>query len=423
MTVWTERISPERAAEILRRAIARGLLEDERALVIHDLDLMQARIAYLRSAFPTPALHSLAVKANPVVPILKAAVEAGAGLECASWEEVMLSRAAGCEPAKIVFDSPAKTVEELRFALELGLHLNADNFDELARIGALIEGGLAPAGPIGLRINPMVGAGTIATTSVSDADSRFGVALEPDRSKIIAAFERYPWLNALHAHVGSQGVALEQLIRASERLSSLADEIDTRIGARRIEWLDVGGGLPARYDDAAELPSLSAYAAEVSSRLEGRDRGIVTEFGRAIQANCGFAVSRIEYVKRMQRTRYAVVHLGADFLMRPVYQPQAWRHEVFITDALGNPRTGEDGEWNIAGPLCFGGDVIARSRVLPEPRPDDYLVVRDVGAYTLSMWSRHCSRGLPPVIGVAGDDLTILKRREQPEDVVAFWSG
>ena len=71
---------------------------------------MRSRIAQLQSAFPKGTLHALAIKANPLVEVLREAVNAGAGLEAASIEEVHLALAADCPPERIVFDSPAKTL-------------------------------------------------------------------------------------------------------------------------------------------------------------------------------------------------------------------------------------------------------------------------------------------------------------------------
>ena len=78
---------------------------------------------------------------------------------------------------------------------------------------------------------------------------------------------------------------------------------------------------------------------------------------------------------------------------------------------------------DIAGPLCFGGDFIGRGVELPALEPGDILGIRDVGAYTLSMWSRHCSRGQPPVLGWRGDDgsLSLLRAGETPAQVAAQW--
>jgi diaminopimelate decarboxylase len=80
---------------------------------------------------------------------------------------------------------------------------------------------------------------------------------------------------------------------------------------------------------------------------------------------------------------------------------------------------------SLAGPLCFAGDVVAREISLPAVDVGDWIVIRDVGAYTLSMWSRHCSRGIPPVLGFdphQAEPMRVLRRGETPDDIVSFWS-
>ncbi len=53
------------------------------------------------------------------------------------------------------------------------------------------------------------------------------------------------------------------------------------------------------------------------------------------------------------------------------------------------------------------------------------MVIRDVGAYTLSLWSRHCSRGMPRVIGLrdGGSEFMVLREAESPEAVIEFWGS
>src|SRR5207248_1937631 len=82
-----------------------------------------------------------------------------------------LARAAGVPPSRTVLDSPAKTPAELREALALGIAVNADNPQELERLDGLMlphspEGmGRAPVAssrsPLGIRVNPQVGGGSI----------------------------------------------------------------------------------------------------------------------------------------------------------------------------------------------------------------------------------------------------------------------
>jgi diaminopimelate decarboxylase len=117
---------------------------------------------------------------------------------------------------RLVFDSPAKTRAELYVALQQpGVLVNCNCFSELDRIAAIIAAtttannstsATSIQAKVGIRINPLIGAGTVAEMSVAaDATSKFGVPLTPlNRARIIAAFSKYDWLVGLHVHVGSQ---------------------------------------------------------------------------------------------------------------------------------------------------------------------------------------------------------------------------
>ena len=382
---------------------------DSRAAVFHDLDGLEGRLAELQAAFPSGTLHAIAIKANPLVELLRVVVQAGAGLEAASWEEVALAVAAGCPADRIVFDSPAKTDGELRQALDLGVWLNADNPAELERLRDLGAPGRAR---IGLRVNPQVGTGTIAFTSTVGRSSKFGVPL----SQAAELVHRFPFISGLHVHTGSQGCGLELLVAAAEATAEMAEKLG-------LAWLDVGGGVPVRYTERdPEPPTLAAWGDALSGVSAGGSRRLITELGRSIHAGQGWAVSRVQEVKDVDGVPTIVVHFGADFLMRRVYRPDDWDHELVVLDPEGQPRQGEAIPQHVAGPLCFAGDMLARGRLLPQARRGDLLLVRDCGAYTLSMWSRHCSRGLPPTWGYRRDGLAPLHRGEQPQDVVRFWS-
>ena len=152
---------------------------------------------------------------------------------------------------------------------------------------------------------------------------------------------------------------------------------------------------------------------------------LITEFGRYIHANAGWAVSKVEYVKREPEYNVIITHLGADLLLRKCYNPDDWHHHITVVDKNGNLKTGTDtNKYMVAGPLCFAGDVIARDLELPVVEEGDYILIHDTGAYTLSMWSRYNSRQMPKVIGYSSEihDFEIIKEREAKEDLFEFWS-
>lgn len=424
---WQHQIGAEEAAKVLAAAISQGVTGARPAVMFHDLDNLARRIDCLRACFPPRTLHALAIKSNPVVELLRFAVGHGMGLEAASIEEVALARAAGCTADRIVFDSPAKTRAEIAQALSWGIALNADNLDELERVEAALRTGSKSTSLIGLRINPQVGQGSIGMLSVAGSYSKFGVPLNERRGDIVAAFRRYPWLRALHLHVGSQGIGEEQLAKAVGRIFDLREEIHAALGEPRVELVDIGGGLPWRYREQETIPTPRTYAdvlRRVAPQAFADDVRLATEYGRTLQAGCGFAASRVEYVKTDGGTRTAIIHFGADLLMRLVYRPEDWYHRISVLSADGTPKGNTTEPQTVAGPLCFAGDVLASDMMLPRIDEGDWIILHDVGAYTLGLWSRHCNRALPRVLGYTARPMRfhVLLAGESPEDVARFWS-
>ena len=422
----TGSVAAARIEAVLSAAARAGVFEEEPPFAIfYDLDGFRARLRAARDAFPASTLHALAVKANPVGPMLRAARDIGFAAECASIVEVLHAHDIGFSPERIVFDSPAKTTREIRFALDAGVYLNVDNFQELGRCASHLE--QHPSRSIvGLRINPSVGVGTIAALSTAVPTSKFGVTLDEHHDRILDAFRSLPWLRALHVHVGSQGCSIELATAGVRRVALLADEIEATTG-RRIEILDIGGGLPVSYDESTTAPTFEEYTrtlrAAVPEIFDGRFQ-LLTEFGRAMSANVGWVASRVEYTKIAGGRRIAVIHAGADLFTRTAYLPEEWRHHVTVHDPSGALKSGAAKPWDIAGPLCFSGDLVARERPLPPIEPGDLIVVHDAGAYTLSMWSRYNSRRASAVHGYEGEPpvLRLLKNAESEQDVLRFWA-
>lgn len=424
--VSTERLLPEAIAVAFRSAKQQGWIRQEDSLLMfHDLDHLEQRIARLKAAFPPATLHAVAMKANPLIRIMEFLREQGMGVEAASIGEVNIALRIGYEPDKIVFDSPVKTNDELAFALREGIHLNLDSFAELARVD-LLRQEIPSVSTIGIRVNPQVGTGTIAESSVAGSYSKFGVPIGPHRRELIEAFGRHEWLTGLHLHVGSQGCSKELLINGVGVLYDLMEEVNTQFGPGRIRHFDIGGGLPVDYGQPAPPCSLEGYALALKQNFPSlftAHCSLFTEFGRWFHVNAGWTVSRVEYVKHEPGIRTAMIHAGADLFLRECLLPTSWRHDYLVLDPEGNLKTGtESTPCHLAGPLCFSGDMLAKNLTLPEIREGDYLVVRDTGGYTLSMWSRYNSRLMPRVLGYTGDEFTLLKERETAEDLYRFWS-
>ncbi|MFE2287887.1 diaminopimelate decarboxylase [Streptomyces sp. NPDC059443] len=400
----------------VKAAVAQGLIgpapdlgPDPSLVCLLDTAGIRASAAALTDAFAaalpagTPVLHAFAVKAAPLVPVLRLLDDAGIGCEVASPGELALARAAGVTPERTVLDSPAKTPAELREALSLGIAVNLDNRQELQRLDALVAA--APTGsPIGIRINPQTGAGAIDALSTAKATSKFGVALRDPgaREWLVRAFVDRPWLTRLHLHSGSQGVSLSLIGEGVRELYALAEEINAAAGRRQVDTLDIGGGLPVNFDSDEVTPTYADYVAALRSAAPGLFSGaygLVTEFGRSLLAKHGLVLSRVEYTKTTGGRAIALTHAGVQLATRTVYNPAAWPLRILPYDAKGTPLTGPPVPQDIAGPACFAGDLLATARELPLLSPGDLIAVPDTGAYAFTAHYGYNSLPRPAIFG------------------------
>lgn len=401
--------------------------KEDSAVIFQDLSFLRDRIQLLKQTFPESTLHAIAVKANPLPKILDFLHPLGVGAEAATMPELYLAEKTNYDSQKIVFDSPAKTEDDLRYALRMGVHLNADNFEELERIARLKQE-LPATGTIGLRINPQVGAGTIQLTSTAGKYSKLGVPLDETADRIREVYRKYAWLTGVHLHIGSQGCPLDQLIEGIQKVYDFIEELNHELDSRQIRQFDIGGGFPVSYYKNIEPPDIREYSTllkRACPNLFSDQYQLITELGRFVHANTGWTASKVEYVKNYPGSRTAVIHVGADLLMRRCYHPADWHHEIDVLDRQGRIKlNSQTEEYVIAGPLCFGGDILAGNIVLPQIEEQDHLILHDTGAYTLSMWNRHLSRQIPKALGYYDDgaEFELLKKRETLQDIYKFWT-
>ncbi|MFK7917264.1 MAG: diaminopimelate decarboxylase [Ilumatobacter sp.] len=408
---------------VLGAALDAGLIDDaDTSAILYDLDVLDRQMERVRASFPPTAHHAVAVKSNPLVCVLREIAAAGLYAEAASAEELALARAAGFD-GRTVWDSPAKTELEIAAAMtDPPWLVNVDSIAELDRYQA---GDIR----LGLRINPERRPNSISSLATGVAGSKFGIPIS-ERVEIIDAFDREQRLTALHVHSGSNSRSLQPMVDGVAAVVELADEINGRSETSgRIDTIDIGGGLRFTQHGDEEL-SVERYAAMLQAQVPGLFDGryrIVTEFGRFHHLGAGRTATRVEYVTPSSAHTSVVVHVGADSFVREVYDSEHWQVTIADRDRVSDvPGSTSELGFNVVGPLCFEGDVIARDVDGALPEPGDWLMLNDTGANTFSLWSRHCSRAFPVVLLYRSSDVVgsihIAKRRESIDDAIAIWS-
>ncbi|MBX8539202.1 diaminopimelate decarboxylase [Pseudomonas cichorii] len=366
--------------------------------------------AYADALSGMPHLVCFAVKANSNLGVLNVLARLGAGFDIVSRGELERVLAAGGKAEKIVFSGVGKTREDMRRALEVGVHcFNVESTDELERL-QVVAAELNVRAPISLRVNPDVDAGTHPYISTGLKENKFGIAIA-DAEDVYVRASQLPNLEVLgvDCHIGSQLTTLEPFIDALDRLLDLVDRLgDCGIHLRHI---DLGGGLGVRYRD--EEPPLAAdYIKAVRERLAGRDLGLMFEPGRFIVANAGVLLTQVEYLKHTEHKDFAIVDAAMNDLIRPALY-QAWMDVTAV-----RPRDGAARTYDIVGPICETGDFLAKNRELALAE-GDLLAVHSAGAYGFVMSSNYNTRGRTAEVLVDGPQAFEVRRRETVTELFA----
>jgi diaminopimelate decarboxylase len=318
--------------------------------------------------------------------------------------------AAGGQADRVVFSGVGKSRDDMRRALQVGVHcFNVESSDELERLQQ-IAAELGVRAPISLRVNPDVDAGTHPYISTGLKENKFGIDIATAEDVYLRAAQ-LPNLDIIgvDCHIGSQLTQLAPFIDALDRLLALVD----RLGecGIHLRHLDLGGGLGVRYRDE-QPPAVADYIAAVRQRLEGRDLALVFEPGRFVVANAGVLLTRVEYLKHTEHKDFAIVDAAMNDLIRPALY-QAWMDVKAV-----RPRAGEGRAYDVVGPICETGDFLAKGRQL-DLREGDLLSVHSAGAYGFVMSSNYNTRGRCAEILVDGDQAFEVRRRETVAELFA----
>jgi diaminopimelate decarboxylase len=351
----------------------------------------------LRRLHDGPGEVVFASKAFPCTAVLRVFAEEGLGCDVASGGELHLALRAGFDPARLYLHGNAKSDAELEMALEAGVGtVVIDNEQDAERL----NGGGVGGPRILIRVVPGVDADTHEHILTGQAGSKFGMT--PEAARALA--ERIE-VAGLHMHIGSQLRSLDPYRRAVAALARVGD----------FEVYDLGGGLGVPYlpgdDVLAPADWVTGVVAAAHAEL-GADRSLVLEPGRALVANAGVTLYRVETVKPGAAGEQIVaVDGGMSDNLRPMLYGAAY-------DAALADRIGAGGSaCTVVGKHCESGDVLVRDVELPGPRPGDILVTPATGAYGHAMANNYNGVPRPPVIFCSGGDARVVVRRETYEDL------
>ncbi|MBE1298466.1 MAG: diaminopimelate decarboxylase [Alteromonadaceae bacterium] len=365
--------------------------------------------AFDKAAGDHPHMICYAVKANSNLGVLSVMAKLGSGFDIVSSGELERVIAAGGDPKKVVFSGVGKTSEEIALALNYEIHcFNVESPAELDRINQ-VAGELGKIAPISIRVNPDVDAKTHPYISTGLKANKFGIA----REEAIAIYQKAHALpnllvTGMDCHIGSQLTDITPFVDALDRLLVLVDELKA-LGIE-IKHLDVGGGLGVPYQDETP-PHPDQYAEALATRMRERpELMLIFEPGRAIMANAGILVTKVEYLKQGTEKNFAIVDAAMNDLLRPSLYA-AWQNIIPVQQNDRPVAT-----YDVVGPICETGDFLGKDRELAIA-PEDLLAVRSAGAYGFVMASNYNTRARPAEILVDDTTVHVVRKRETLQEL------
>ena len=362
-----------------------------------------------------PHLICYAVKANSNIGILNVMAKLGSGFDIVSQGELERVLAAGGDASKVVFSGVAKSRAEIMRALEVGIHcFNVESVAELHHINQ-IAGEMEKIAPISLRVNPDVDAHTHPYISTGLKENKFGVSVDEAREVYkLAATLPHVKITGMDCHIGSQLTELQPFLDATDRLIRLMEQL--KEDGITLKHLDLGGGLGVTYTDETP-PHPSDYATTLLNKLKNyEDLEIILEPGRAIAANAGILVAKVQYLKSNESRNFAITDTGMNDMIRPALY-EAYMNIIEIDRTLER----EKAIYDVVGPVCETSDFLGKQRELAIAE-GDYIAQRSAGAYGASMSSNYNSRPRTAEVLVDGNKAHLIRRRENLSELWALES-
>ncbi len=351
-----------------------------------------------------------AVKANSNLGVLNVLARMGAGFDIVSGGELDRVLTAGGDASNIIFSGLGKTTNEIRKALDVGIHcFNVESEAELSRINEIAQAEKKIA-PISVRVNPNVDAGTHPYISTGLKENKFGIPASNaiDLYRNAAKMDGISILG-IDFHIGSQLTTVEPFLDAIDRILEMVDKLDEE--GIKISHFDMGGGLGVSYGKE-EPPHPSELIALVRAKFTGREMEIVVEPGRSIAANAGIFVTRIEYLKKSEQKNFAIVDGAMNDLIRPALYG-AWQEIVPVEKSSKAVAV-----YDVVGPVCESSDFLGKDREL-NIAAGDLLAVRSAGAYGFVMSSNYNTRPRVAEIMIDCSDSYLVRERETVAELFA----
>ncbi len=387
----------------------------------YDAETLKSNYLNLRQALPEAVDVFYSTKANPAISISAQLRAFGACAELCSYYEILAAIKAGFDPQNIIFVGPAKSDKEIQKCLDLGIYaIICESLNEFQRISD-IAGSADKTARVALRINPTHVSKT-ALLKMGGKPSQFGMDEE-------IIFENQDYFKAMpnikligiHIYNGTRILNAETVVENTEYILNIARKLQEEWGVC-FEMVDIGGGLGVPYFDGEtelDLEVLKKGMAPIIDQYMQTypQTRIILESGRFLVATAGALVSKVLDIKPSKGQAFVITDGGTNCHMAAVgvgsFVKRNFPIEV-IRPSIEKEKTVEQKthKYNICGPLCTPGDLIGKQVLLPKLSIDDFVLVKNSGAYgPTASPVMFLSHGFPAEVLYENNSLHLIRDR------------
>ena len=354
-------------------------------------------------------LICFAIKSNTNINLIKEIKNFGLGADVVSMGELMMATKAGINPKKIVFSGVGKTSQEINYAIDKKILLiNAESESEIKEIDKIAKLKKKKV-KIGIRLNPNTDAKTLSQISTGKKENKFGV-----NDKKFVKLVNYCKnsknidLKCLSVHIGSQILNHKPY----EKMLKVIDKIINKANYK-FEFIDLGGGMGISYNDNSKKLNYKKYNIAINKFLKIHKSKIIFEPGRSVIGNTGSLISKVIYLKKSERKDFVILDAAMNDLMRPALYGASHKILPSLKTNKNSKKT-----YEFVGPICESTDKFATLKKFQELKEKDLIVMRDVGAYGMSLSSNYNIRPKPLELLIKGSKIKIIRKRQKHKDLM-----
>lgn len=357
-----------------------------------------------------------AMKANPNRSILKLFAAEGVEIDASSGHEAERAILAGI-PAEKIMLTAQELPSNLKELVEAGVFYNACSLHQIEAYGKLF-----PGTELAVRINPGIGSGGHAKTSVAGEEAGFAIWHEfiPEAKALLEKYQLT--VRTVHTHVGS-GTDPDEWQGVAQPCADLLEHFSSAT------HLSLGGGFKVGRmagEKTADFQAIGQRVRQILVDFEartGRKIHLEVEPGTFLVANAGTLLARVQDLTRTRVRNFLKLDTGMTEILRPTLYG-AQHPIVALNDSV------ETEEYLVVGHCCESGDLLTpdpdvhdkeKPRLMAKAEMGDLVAIEGAGAYCSSMSAINYNSfpQAPEVLVQEDGALKLIRRRQTMEQMLA----